>query len=222
MLSLSRSAALAGAACGAALATLGLVGCGTAVHPRETTITKAPSPSSSAYREPRRLVLTAPGSIPGYELNRSGSGPLTNEMAAKSGNPATRNQIVGTGRITGYGTSWYPAGRAGSTAQIASSASTFATDSGARRAFVLGVEALRRSYSTIAVTPTIGSRSHVFTIQMDGPVDSLTLILIAWQYERVVATLVATGDSDTFNADVAIGLARRQQRQIARALAHAP
>jgi hypothetical protein len=160
------------------------------------------------------LVLNARDSLQGYVLNRAASGPITNAMAARNASPAVQAQIDGTGRIMGYSTSWYPTGNAGGTAEIVSSASTFRTIEGARKAFDLGVKAIGRSYSTINITPPIGNRSHVFTIQMDGPVNALTLLLVAWQYDHVLATVVATGDVDTFNADVAIKLARRQQRMI--------
>jgi len=205
----------------AVIAVVALAGCGTSRSARSTAAKTSAPTAAELLREPSRFVLAAGTSLPGYTLNRDASGVFTNAMAAKSADLATRKLIVGTGRITGYTRNWLPVGGGSGTAALASSASTFATEAGARRGFELGVKAIGASYGTIEVTPPIGARSRVFTVQMDGPANALTLLLIAWQYDRVLATVVATGDSDVFNASWPIGLARQQQQRIAAAIAAA-
>lgn len=164
-------------------------------------------PASAAQVDPSALVLARPDVPAGFRLERDESGPRTNEEESKNGREA-RELVVRSGRLSGYETRW-----SGRETTLNSRADLCRRPAGARIIFEFVVAEMRKSgIKGLRRTPAgLGNESWIYSgseSQVSG------FVLVVWRYERVFAGIVGVG----LTRKVALELARKQQRRIARAI----
>jgi hypothetical protein len=164
-------------------------------------------PAGAASVDPKTLVLARSDLPAGYRLNRDESGLRTNERESKDGREA-RELVVRSGRITGYEATW---GKREIT--LDSRADLCARSSGARILFDFVVQEMRKSgIKGLRRAPAgVGADSWIYS---GGDAQASGFALVVWRYHRVFAGIVGVGLSRT----LALELARKQHRRIARAL----
>jgi hypothetical protein len=162
---------------------------------------------AAATVDPKALVLAQSDLPAGYRLDRDESGLRTNERESKDGREA-RELVVGSGRITGYEATW---GKR--EILLDSRADLCRRPSGARILFDFVVREMRKSgIKGLRRAPAgVGAESWIYS---GGDAQVSGFALVVWRYDRVFAGIVGVGLSRT----LALELARKQQRRIARAL----
>lgn len=164
-------------------------------------------PAGAASIDPRTLVLARSDLPTGYRLARDESGLRTNEQESKDSREA-RELVVRSGRLTGYETTW---GKRG--IMVQSRADLCRRPSGARILFDFVVQEMRKSgIKGLRRAPAgVGAESWIYS-GGDSRVSGFALVV--WRYDGVFAGIVGIGLSRT----LALDLARKQQRRIAKAL----
>jgi len=161
------------------------------------------APAAAGDVSPRALVLR-PTDVPaGWALDRDETGLRTN---AREGGTDRRSRalIARLGRVTGYQAEW----RRGTADSILSRADVFRSRAGARDYVDLAASSLRSSgIKGLRRSPIeIGDAGYVFHGGRTGRV-----AWVVWRSGVVAGTVVGWG----VPRDVAVALARTQQRRIA-------
>jgi hypothetical protein len=149
---------------------------------------------------------------------------VSNAKAAKEASgQASLADFIRWGRINGYEANLTREALLG-LIRVQSRASTYRTAGGARDSLHASfrVAAKRRfegsKLKRLSTGGQIGHEARLYSATVKSGGVRLAVFLVGWRYFKVVASVLGVGVAGTVTADTVVGLARKQQRRIEKAL----
>jgi hypothetical protein len=172
--------------------------------------------------DPRTLVLATTDVGPGFEVDETLTGPVSNAEVARGRPAGYEAKLEEWGRTGGFARQVRREGKAGSGVRAAdgvnSVASVYEDEDGASESFATGV----RDYGQAGFAPQgelgIGDEGRIFrgTATLGGRQVEYTVA--TWRRARVIASVVVEGDVGRVSPATLKDLARKQDRRIDAAL----
>lgn len=179
-------------------------------------------PGTSAL-EARSLVLR-PTDLPGaFEIDKTVTGPVSNEEVARGRAAGYEQRLERWGRVEGFSRQLRRRGKVGgalaAVAGVNSVASVYELERGAAQSFAAGVRDYARSGFVGAGVPRVGDEARAFRGRSTLEGRQVEYLVVTWRTGRVIAGVVAEGPPGKLELSAVTPLARTQDTRIRSAVA---